>query len=258
MGKIEWTTEETIKIGDLAISCSETLRDQDNHTCGIRRENDFKLLIKKVVWPVFNLRQNLLIDGFIERIIGSWLQQIIKEHMTIIDVGCGNLKLSKYVRPFCFYNGFDISLSQFQLQRLNKKNNYNLALASATNIPVPTDSCDMILATEVFEHIPDIDRAITEISRIAKPSAKLLCSIPNNYCHKYKKKGPHAEHVNNWGYQEFIDYMELHNYRLVRGIMTGYWIPLPVWLTKTSYQLPIASKDEYYNTNFLYEFQIEK
>lgn len=89
----------------------------------------------------------------------------------------------------CWYNAFDLSLSEFHLRRvLRKSDNVNVALASATNIPLESDLVSLIVSTECFEHIPEIDNAMDEIHRVAMPEAILICSIPNNYCYKYQKK----------------------------------------------------------------------
>ncbi len=37
--------------------------------------------------------------------------------------------------------------------------------------------------------------------------------------------------------------------------MRGYWIPLTILPGKASYQLPISSKNEFYNTNFFLVFK---
>ena len=105
---------------------------------------------------------------------------------------------------------------------------------------------------------PEIDTAVNEIRRTAMPGAVFICSIPNNYCYKYDKKGPHTGHINNWTYDGFIEYMKKNGFELIDGFMKGKWIPFPLWMTKTSYQLPISSKSEYHNTNFFYVFKVVK
>ncbi len=77
-------------------------------------------------------------------------------------------------------------------------------------------------------------------------------------CNKYKKKGPYGYHINKWKNEEFIEYMKSNKFEYIEGIMKGKWIPFPLWITGTSYQLPLSSKSEYYNTNFFYVFRVTK
>ena len=166
------------------------------------------------------------------------------------------MRCLRYVPEYLCYNAFDLSLSEFDVRRvIAGKRQTNIALASATDIPLPAASASLIVSTECLEHIPDVKDALREIRRVASDGGHLICSIANNHCHKYRMKGEHPEHVNNWHYAEFIEEMTWHGYQLVEGFMKGYWIPLPAWLTKTSYQLPLSHAQEYYNTNFIYVFR---
>jgi ubiquinone/menaquinone biosynthesis C-methylase UbiE len=51
-------------------------------------------------------------------------------------------------------------------------------VSDINNIPVENNSFDVIVCTEVFEHIPEPIKAIKEFSRILKKGGKLLLSAP--------------------------------------------------------------------------------
>lgn len=221
----------------------------------IRRDSSSRLILKSALWPLFQCREALVGSQYIEREIGKWIRELSDKRTTFLDVGCGSMRLMKYLSPDIYYNGFDISFSEFHLRRnLRKGRLINIAVASATEIPLESDSVNLIASTEVFEHIPEIGRAIQKIHRVATSGANLICSIPNNSCYKYKKKGPHPDHVNNWSYSEFIEFMENKGFELQRGYMKGWWVPLPLWLTKKSYHLPLSMRQEFKCTNFFYQF----
>lgn len=46
------------------------------------------------------------------------------------------------------------------------------------HIPFPANSFDAVLATEVFEHVFNLDKTLTEINRVMKQGGKLLISCP--------------------------------------------------------------------------------
>lgn len=259
MSRVLWTTSKIIRVGEFHIPCVDVLEDQPNHTTGIQKEDKLKVIVKNILSPLIYLRKSLLIDGFIKREVGSWMRKIVNEKTVFLEVGCGAMNLKRYLPEQICYNAFDISFSEFQLKKMLKKNsNINVALASATDIPLPADEVSLIVSTECFEHIPDIDKAIKELYRVAQRDAILLCSIPNNYCYKYVKKGPHPEHLHSWTYDGFVKYMGSFNFKLLEGFMKGFWIPLPLYLTKTSYHLPLALQNEFYNTHFFYMFEVIK
>ena len=259
MDKVKWLTNKYRYVENYKIPCAEKLQRQDNQVAGIRCDNKVKRFIKMIIWPFFELKNFLFCDGFIEHCIGRWIRELSKDNKIYLEIGCGDMSLIRYLPDNICYNAFDLSLSEFHLRRvLSKKRNVNIALASATDIPLEPNSASLLVSTECFEHIPNIENAIKEIHRIAKPHAMLVCSIPNNYCYKYQKKGPHPEHINNWTYEGFIKFMISHKFKLLKSCMKGFWIPLPLWLTMTSYQLPISLKKEFYNTNFFYMFEVIK
>lgn len=246
-------------MGPYTIPCAEELANQSDHNHGIRHDSPASRMIKSLAWPLFSLHNDLFTAGFIKATIGKQIRALVASDTIFLEVGCGDMSLRKYLPKNICYNAFDISLSEFHFRRVMRKNeNINIALASATNIPIPSDSVNLIASTEVFEHIPNIDQALGEIARVAMPGAILLCSIPNNFCHKYYKKGKHPDHINNWSYDNFIHLMKTHGFKFLKGFMKGYWVPAPGWLTKTSYQLPLSAREEYYCTNFFYQFEIEK
>jgi ubiquinone/menaquinone biosynthesis C-methylase UbiE len=200
-----------------------------------------------------------MIDGFIEWEIGKLIKNNLQEDSVFLEIGCGDMSLRRYIPSNFWYNALDLELSEFHIVKAMKsQSKVNIILASATEIPAPANTASLIVSTETLEHIPEIDKAVSEIYRIAMPGSIFICSIPNNNCYKYDKKGPHTGHINSWTYEGFIEYMNSNNFELVDGFMKGKWIPFPLWMTKTSYQLPISSKSEYHNTNFFYVFKINK
>jgi len=250
--KLHWKTDSGITIADYLIPSSLP----PAHNISIRKDTSIKSYVKKAAWPILNLRNSSLVDGFIEREIGKWISSLIKIDTVFLEVGCGDMSLRRYLPKSTYYNAFDISLSEFHIKRVSKeRRRNNIAIASATDIPLDSNIVSLIVSTECFEHIPEIELAVKEIHRIAMPGGRLLCSIPNNYCYKYQKKGPHEDHINNWTFQGFRQFMSRHGFRFLKGHQKGFWIPLP---GRTSYQLPFCSRKEYYNTNFFYMFEVLK
>jgi len=187
------------------------------------------------------------------------IRRYATDESVFLEIGCGDMSLRRFVPGRLWYNAMDLELSEFHLRRvLRGTHKVNLALACAAQIPIRSDTVSLIVATETLEHIPDIDAALREIHRIARADGVLICTIPNNYGNKYVKKGPHPGHVNNWTYEGFLACMKSHRFVLVEGFMKGRWVPLPLWLTRTSYHLSLSSPSEYHNTNFFYVFRAGK
>jgi ubiquinone/menaquinone biosynthesis C-methylase UbiE len=62
---------------------------------------------------------------------------------------------------------------------MEKWDNTKLDIVSdITSIPLPDNSVDAILYTEVFEHIPDAISALKEFNRLLKPGGTMLITAP--------------------------------------------------------------------------------
>jgi len=64
------------------------------------------------------------------------------------------------------------------------------------DIPRPNNHYDLVLLTQVLEHVPDPHATLSEINRILKPNGKLLISVPLN--------GP--LHGEPWHFFQFTHY----------------------------------------------------
>lgn len=75
MSKIEWTTNDYETIGDYQVAYIPNLIDGYNQGSGIKRNSITKILLKRAIWPLFKLRNDLMVDGFIEWEIGKLIKK---------------------------------------------------------------------------------------------------------------------------------------------------------------------------------------
>jgi len=255
---LKWTTDKKEDFNGYQISVAENIPKQINHQKGIDRVGRRKKLKYNLLFPLIYFRSEFFVDGFIRRCVFRILKPYLKPGLKFLDVGCGNFKTYSAIPSPMVYNAFDMQFSDLFLEKIIKKPRVNLCLASITMIPLKENQVDLFTSTEVLEHIPEIETAVQEIWRVAKPGAIFICSIPNNFCYKYKMKGANTEHVNNWTFEGFKEFMKNLGFSHLQSFWKGYWVRLPNWLTKVSYQLPIRHKKEYYSTNFFYVFRVNK
>jgi SAM-dependent methyltransferase len=91
----------------------------------------------------------------------------------ILDAGAG---AGRYRSLFhhCEYRAQDFGQEPGTLGKYTKLDYQS----DITNIPVPDGSFDVILCTEVLEHVPEPIKAIGEFSRILKTGGRLLLTAP--------------------------------------------------------------------------------
>lgn len=96
----------------------------------------------------------------------------------VLDVGCGDGFLARTAFAEKLEAGID--LDPKEIDRALLSGSYGKALcASATDIPFKTKTFKTVVSNCVLEHIPDIDKALSEIHRVLKPGGRLMITVPS-------------------------------------------------------------------------------
>jgi 2-polyprenyl-3-methyl-5-hydroxy-6-metoxy-1,4-benzoquinol methylase len=66
-----------------------------------------------------------------------------------------------------------------QLKKSKGKRKIKLLVADATKLPFPANCFDIILATEVIEHITQLNKFVSGAAKVLKPGGRLLITFPN-------------------------------------------------------------------------------
>ena len=98
------------------------------------------------------------------------------EYRTVLEVGCGPGDLaSRILSPGVDYLGIDIDEAEIETAR-ERYPHLSFQMGNAYELPVASNSFDLVIACEVLEHLEDPQRALAEIDRVAKSS--VLVSVP--------------------------------------------------------------------------------
>jgi ubiquinone/menaquinone biosynthesis C-methylase UbiE len=114
-----------------------------------------------------------------------WLQKTLENLPTghrILDAGAGELRnkplcshLEYVSQDFCQYEG----IGNTQALQSGKWDTSKIDLVcDIISIPEPDNSFDIILCSEVLEHVPDPTKALDEFGRLLKPNGKLILTAP--------------------------------------------------------------------------------
>jgi SAM-dependent methyltransferase len=99
----------------------------------------------------------------------------------IVDVGCGDglaAAVAAQVNPGHRFVGVDWSVAALRQARARGLAVVRAGLEGA-GLPLASASADVVIMSEVIEHLVDTDSALDEVSRILKPGGSLLLSTPN-------------------------------------------------------------------------------
>lgn len=103
----------------------------------------------------------------------------------ILDIGCGNARdIVKIASSGAEVVGVDISKSMVEAAKKETErigqHGISLTVGDATHLDFADSSFDKVLCSEVIEHIPNTDLALSEMWRVLKPGGTLVISTPNS------------------------------------------------------------------------------
>lgn len=101
---------------------------------------------------------------------------------SILDIGCntgrGGAELKRIKNDYLIY-GLDVV--EDRLKRLPDNVYHQVILGSATDIPLPDDFFDAVVAGEFIEHLysQDVLKTLAEVFRVLKTGGKFMLTTPN-------------------------------------------------------------------------------
>lgn len=118
----------------------------------------------------------------------DWLN--ITPGTKILDIGCGPGRHT--ASAFKYKNAVVIGADLDHTDLLKAKNRmqfhqfageydggiWGLTVADITKLPFPDNYFDVVICSEVMEHIPDDKKAVSELLRVLKPGKNLVVSVP--------------------------------------------------------------------------------
>ena len=95
------------------------------------------------------------------------------QYRTILDIGCRDKILKKYLNENVIYQGIDF-----------EENHEVIAYNLEEGIPFPDNSFDVVFALDVLEHVENIHFLFSEILRVTKKEA--IVALPNMSYWKFR------------------------------------------------------------------------
>ncbi|SRR6266487_1849512 len=124
-----------------------------------------------------------LLKGFDDRFEKTVeeIKENTKARDEILDVGCGEGKIWQLF-PNLHVTGLD-----FSEDNLKKAKRYlKPVLGTAEKLPFKDNSFDMVIASEIMEHLIHPDKLLTEIDRVLKKGGRAFITFPNTACLQWR------------------------------------------------------------------------
>ena len=133
-------------------------------------QNNFSELYADFMKDNLNKNKRVKKSVKIVKILQDYLGQNLAD-FTILDVGCSTGHCTAYVAQYVKEaTGTDIDKAAISTAKLEYKDvqNVHFLYADSMNLPFEDDVFDVVICTQVYEHVPDSNRLMDEIHRVLK------------------------------------------------------------------------------------------
>jgi SAM-dependent methyltransferase len=116
---------------------------------------------------------------FNEQARDRWMRDAarsVSAHSRVLDVGAGSAPY-RSLFSHCDYRTTDFTALRPEQLRNGAYTQVDY-VCDATQIPVDSGSFDVVVCTEVLEHVPEPIRVVHELARVLRPGGRLLLSAP--------------------------------------------------------------------------------
>ena len=159
-----------------------------------------------------------LMTGFESKLAELWRQAA---PASILDVGCGEGVLTEQWADELGGGrivGIDLDDAKLKAEWARRRRpNLEYRVEDATDLSFADDEFDMATAIEVLEHVPDPERTVAEMARVA--NRWLLVSVPREPLWRglnmargayLKDFGNTPGHINHWSKRSFVSMLARH------------------------------------------------
>jgi 2-polyprenyl-3-methyl-5-hydroxy-6-metoxy-1,4-benzoquinol methylase len=185
---------------------------------------DYQYNYAALMPSLFNSDRRIKKADTIVRVCQDFIQSSDLAHLDLLDVGSSNGNIDKYLADYFHHvTGLDIDEPAMAHARETfGKSNLRFEPGDAMHMPYPDHSFDVVVCTQIYEHVPDATRMFAEIFRVLKPGGfcyfsgnnrimfmephyklPLLSVLPRPLAHRYVRlagKGSHYHelHFSYW------------------------------------------------------------
>jgi len=106
----------------------------------------------------------------------SFIKKMDKRGVKILDIGCGTGMAAERLKDFGAVYGVDISPKSIEQARDRLDEAY---VSLAEKLPFQNEIFDVIVCTEVIEHLLAPSEALSEFNRVLRSGGYLIISTPN-------------------------------------------------------------------------------
>jgi SAM-dependent methyltransferase len=145
----------------------------------------------------------------------------------VLDVGTSTGTNLRMLRDLAFQDVTGLDQSAEAARFCAEKGLGHVQLGDVCALPFDDGSFDLVLATDVIEHVDDDAKALTELCRVLKPSGHLLLTVPT-FESLWGLQDEVGQHKRRYVMQDLLARMRAGGFRPVQRFYFNFILFLPI------------------------------
>jgi ubiquinone/menaquinone biosynthesis C-methylase UbiE len=107
------------------------------------------------------------------------IAELTQPKQKIVDIACGTGSILRYLKERGYSDLSGLETSRYAVDRLRSEG-ITMYQGRLPNLPMPDSYFDVIIASQILEHVIRRQRFMREMLRVLKPEGRALIFVPNN------------------------------------------------------------------------------
>jgi SAM-dependent methyltransferase len=189
------------------------------------------------------------------------LLQLIKDYPSnakILDIGCSGGVLLAELQKNNYHDISGVDISPKAIALAKQRDVGKIYQSEAILTPFPDSYFDIVIASDILEHLPDDSLALKEWQRILKPNGLMIIGVPA-FQFLYSIHDQINHHYRRYDKKDLLKL--LNNFPALKIIFFSYWglfLFVPIWFRSIFYRSPkiikLNKKNYFKINNFVNNF----
>ncbi len=149
----------------------------------------------------------------------------------VVDIGTGTGANLRLLRDMGFTNVTGIDPSADAARWCAQKGLGDVRQGDVRALPLPDGSVDLVLATDIVEHVDDDARAVAEIRRVLKPGGVALFTVPA-FPSLWGLQDDRSHHYRRYRMAPFLALLRGGGLEVEKRFHFNYLLFAPIYLTR--------------------------
>jgi SAM-dependent methyltransferase len=176
----------------------------------------------------------------------------LRSDARVLDIGTSTGTNLRLLRDLGFANRQGVDSSDEAIRWCAKKGLGEVSKGDVCNLPFDDDRFDLILATDVIEHVDDDARAVSEIRRVLAPGGYAIVTVPA-FRSLWGLQDERAHHKRRYLKRDLVRLLDRCGLQARDAFYFNYLLFAPIWMARQVIRMTgirLASENEV-NTTLL-------